>query len=42
MDDSYDFYDFLELTCSMTSVASTALRLNFVYVTSFLLLDQSA
>ena len=32
--------DFLELTFSMTSVTSTALKLKFVYVTSFLLLGQ--
>ena len=32
--------DFLELTFSMISVSSTALQLQFVFVTSFLLLDQ--
>ena len=33
--------DFLELTFSITLVASTALKLNFLYVTSFLLLGQN-
>ena len=34
------YSDFLELTFSVTFVASTALQLKFVFVTSFLLLGQ--